>query len=83
MVARIEGSNSFTCRKTVGIIGASSKVSSAFGATIFFGTEDQAGANRMVDYARLHFFDAVHLWFSPPEMKHQSRTVSSKSPTPS
>jgi len=38
-----------------------------FGATIFFGTEDQAGASRMIDYARFHFFDAMHLWFSSVE----------------
>ena len=38
-----------------------------FGAIIFFGTEDQAGASRMIDYARFHFFDAMHLWFSSVE----------------
>jgi hypothetical protein len=45
-----------------------------FAATIFFGTEEQAGTNRMIDYARFHFFDAMHLWFSDAGMQHPSGT---------
>jgi len=36
-----------------------------FAATIFFGSEDQPGNNAFVDWARFHFFDDMHLWFSP------------------
>jgi len=35
-----------------------------FGATIFFGTGEESAANRMIDFARFHFFDSIHLWFS-------------------
>jgi hypothetical protein len=35
-----------------------------FAATIFFGTEDQKGRNRLADWARLHFFDRIQLWFN-------------------
>jgi hypothetical protein len=28
-----------------------------FGATIFFGKDEQASANRLIDFARFHFFD--------------------------
>jgi hypothetical protein len=34
-----------------------------FGATIFFGTEEQPDANKSIDGARFHFFDKIHLWF--------------------
>ena len=45
-----------------------------FAATIFFGPEEHAGTNRMIDFARFHFFDAMHLWFSDAEMHDQSAT---------
>ena len=32
-------------------------------ATIFFGTDDQPGGNRIADGARFHFFDRIRLWF--------------------
>ena len=35
-----------------------------FGATIFFGTGEEPAANRMIDFARFHFFDSIHLRFS-------------------
>lgn len=35
-----------------------------FAATIFFGTEDQATRNHLTDWARFHFFDHLHLWFT-------------------
>ena len=35
-----------------------------FGATIFFGTGQEPAANQMIDFARFHFFDSIHLWFS-------------------
>ncbi len=38
-----------------------------FGATIFFGTDDRPGRNRMTDSSRFHFFDHMHLWFSEAE----------------
>jgi len=36
-----------------------------FASTIFFGTEDQPGGSRLMDWARFHFFDQIHLWFTP------------------
>ena len=45
-----------------------------FAATIFFGTEEQAGTSQMIDCARFHFFDSMHVWFSNPEMQHQPAT---------
>jgi hypothetical protein len=36
-----------------------------FAATIFFGTHDHPDANRLVDSSRFHFFDHLHLWFTP------------------
>ncbi|HTS10434.1 MAG TPA: replication protein RepA [Candidatus Eisenbacteria bacterium] len=38
-----------------------------FAATIFFGTSDQPGAKLLLDWARFHFFDRVHLWFHHDE----------------
>ena len=35
-----------------------------FAATIFFGTEDQPTRNHLIDWARFHFFDQIHLWFT-------------------
>ena len=35
-----------------------------FASTIFFGTEDQPGGSRLMDWARFHFFGEIHLWFS-------------------
>ncbi len=35
-----------------------------FAATIFFGTEDQPTGNCLIDWARFHFFDQIHLWFT-------------------
>jgi len=35
-----------------------------FASTIFFGTEDQPGGSRLIDWARFHFFDELHLWFT-------------------
>jgi len=35
-----------------------------FAATIFFGTDDQPGGNRLTDWARFHFFDRLRLWFN-------------------
>jgi hypothetical protein len=45
-----------------------------FGATIFFGTEEDGGASRIIDYARFHFFDSMHLWFSDARIRNQSAT---------
>ena len=38
-----------------------------FASTIFFGTEEQPVGSRLTDWARFHFFDQIHLWFSEPE----------------
>jgi len=38
-----------------------------FAATIFFGTNDQANATVVFDWARFHFFDRMHLWFHKAE----------------
>ena len=35
-----------------------------FASTIFFGTEDQPSAGRLIDWGRFHFFDKIHLWFT-------------------
>ncbi|HKT10681.1 MAG TPA: replication protein RepA [Terriglobia bacterium] len=35
-----------------------------FAATIFFGTEDQPTGNHLIGWARFHFFDHLHLWFT-------------------
>jgi hypothetical protein len=45
-----------------------------FAATIFFCTEEQAGSSRMIDCARFHFFDSMHLWFSNQKLQHQPVT---------
>src|ERR1017187_4444655 len=36
-----------------------------FAATIFFGTQDHPDANPLADSSRFHFFDRIHLWFTP------------------
>jgi hypothetical protein len=38
-----------------------------FAATIFFGTSDQPDAKLLLDWARFHFFDRLHLWFHHDE----------------
>jgi Plasmid encoded RepA protein len=38
-----------------------------FGATIFFGTEDQPQSAPLVDWTCFHFFDGMKLWFNPTE----------------
>jgi hypothetical protein len=35
-----------------------------FASTIFFGTQDQPEGVRMIDWARFHLFDQLHLWFT-------------------
>ena len=40
-----------------------------FGATIFFGTEEQPKSAAMIDWARFHFFDRMKLWFNTTEDK--------------
>lgn len=35
-----------------------------FASTIFFGTEDHPAGSHLLDWARFHFFDHVHLWFT-------------------
>jgi hypothetical protein len=35
-----------------------------FGATIFFGTEEQSGTKAVIDWARFHFLDHVQLWYN-------------------
>lgn len=32
-----------------------------FASTIFFGTEEQPTGSRLIDWARFHFFDQIHL----------------------
>ena len=45
-----------------------------FAATIFFGTEEHPGINRMIDSSRFHFFDNMRLWFSS-EASDQGQTT--------
>jgi Plasmid encoded RepA protein len=40
-----------------------------FGATIFFGAQEQADGKPMIDCARFHFFDDAHLWFNCSEAR--------------
>lgn len=40
-----------------------------FAATIFFGTNDQTNGSLVVDWARFHFFDRIHLWFHKPDIE--------------
>src|SRR5215471_21342570 len=54
-----------------------------FASTIFFGADDQPAGNRLLDWARFHFFDQVHLWFaehepcsSPPKDSPNTITLS-------
>jgi hypothetical protein len=52
-----------------------------FASTIFFGTEDQPAGSHLIDWARFHFFDQVHLWFvenghsSSPSVAADSNTI--------
>jgi len=34
-----------------------------FGATIFFGTEENSAANNLLDWTRFHFLDRMKLWY--------------------
>jgi hypothetical protein len=43
-----------------------------FGATIFFGTEDQPHSAPFLDWTRFHFFDGLKLWFDTPERELRS-----------
>lgn len=38
-----------------------------FGATIFFGTEEQTQSAPVIDWSRFHFFDGMKLWFNTSE----------------
>jgi hypothetical protein len=38
-----------------------------FGATMFFGTNDESHREMVLDWARFHFFDHLHLWFHKTE----------------
>ena len=38
-----------------------------FAAIIFFGTSDQPDGKLLLDWARFHFFDRLHLWFHHQE----------------
>jgi len=35
-----------------------------FGATIFFGTEENSSVNKLLDWTRFHFLDRMQLWYS-------------------
>jgi hypothetical protein len=41
-----------------------------FAATIFFGTEQQPEITRVIDMARFHLFDRMHLWFNNRDEAH-------------
>jgi hypothetical protein len=43
-----------------------------FGATIFFGTEEQKHSAPVIDWSRFHFFDGLRLWFNRPESEPAS-----------
>jgi hypothetical protein len=46
-----------------------------FGATIFFGANDEAEGKLVLDWARFHFFDRLHLWF------HKDKTAPLNAPS--
>jgi hypothetical protein len=41
-----------------------------FAATIFFGTEQRPEKTPVMDLARFHFFDRMHLWFNAHDEGH-------------
>jgi len=41
-----------------------------FAATIFFGTEQRPDKTAVIDLARFHFFDRLHLWFNNRDEAH-------------
>jgi len=41
-----------------------------FAATIFFGTEQRPEKMAVIDLARFHFLDRMHLWFSNRDEAH-------------
>ena len=43
-----------------------------FASTIFFGTDDQPDGNHLIDWARFHFFDELHLWFTDDTDDHSN-----------
>ncbi|MGH9444972.1 MAG: replication protein RepA [Terriglobia bacterium] len=43
-----------------------------FGATIFFGTDDQTQSAPVIDWTRFHFFDGIKLWFNRSESENAS-----------
>ncbi len=43
-----------------------------FGATIFFGTEEQRQKAVVLDSARFHFFDRLHIWYNREEPAKQN-----------
>ena len=43
-----------------------------FGATIFFGTEEQLKRAVVLDSARLHFFDRMHIWYNRDQPSHHN-----------
>jgi hypothetical protein len=45
-----------------------------FGATMFFGTNNEPDRGLVLEWARFHFFDHLHLWF------HRTATESDPSP---
>lgn len=50
-----------------------------FAATIFFGTNDQTSGSLVVDWARFHLFDPVHLWFHKSDSKPVALATSENS----
>jgi len=43
-----------------------------FGATIFFGTEEQRQKAVVLDSARFHFFDRMHIWYNREQPSPQN-----------
>ncbi|MGH9398318.1 MAG: replication protein RepA, partial [Terriglobia bacterium] len=50
-----------------------------FAATIFFGMNDQTSGSLVVDWARFHFFDRVHLWFHKSETEPRATAATENS----
>jgi hypothetical protein len=46
-----------------------------FSVTIFFGTEEQAAGDNMIDWSRCHFFDRMRLWFNTTVQEAPGPTV--------
>ncbi len=43
-----------------------------FASTIFFGMDEHPHSSRLIDWARFHFFDQLHVWFTDDDGDHSN-----------